>query len=95
MRAIVRNLVVLDNDQSGNQSIEREVVKDEMRDCALVLLVGGMGWSEEKDGLCEDEKTAGVEERVGREEDERLEKYAGPDGGCEEDDAGLCDYCCA
>ena len=42
---------------------------------------------EEKDGLCEDEKTAGVEERVGREEDERLEKYAGPDGGCEEDDA--------
>ena len=95
MRAIVRDLVVLDDDQSSNQSIKGEVVKDEMQDCALAFLVGGMGWLEEKDGLCEDEETARVEERVGREEDEGFEEYAGPDRGCEEDYTGLCDYCCA
>lgn len=66
-----------------------------MRDGAVAFLVRGMSWLEDEDGLREDEETGGVEEGVGGEEDARGKQDGGPDGGCEEDYAGLGDDCCA
>ena len=50
---------------------------------AEILLVGGVGWLEEEDGLGEEEEGGDVEEGVGGEEDDGVDEYGGPDCGCE------------
>ena len=48
---------------------------------------------EDENRLCENQNTSGVEERMCGEEHERAEEDAGPDGGCEENNAGLGNDC--
>jgi len=91
MRAGVRELVDLDDDEPGHEGIEGEVREGEVRERALAFLGRGMGGLQQEDGLREDEQAAGVEEGVSGEEDERLEEDAGPNVRREEDYASLGD----
>jgi len=54
-----------------------------------------MCWLQYEDGLHEEEDAGAVKEGVRGEENEVIEEDVGPDGGDEEDYAGLGDYCCA
>ena len=93
--AVVCDLVVFDYDESGDEEVEREEIEGEVRECAAVLLGRGVSWLKDEDALGQGEEGAAVEDGVGGEEDEGVEKYAGPDCGDEEDDACLSDGCCA
>lgn len=60
MDAAVRDLVVFDDNEAGYESVQSEVIEDEMRDCAFAFLVRGVCRLEQEDGLCEDEEATGV-----------------------------------
>jgi hypothetical protein len=60
MRAIVGELVVLDDNQASDQAIDSEIVERKMRDGALAFLLGGMRGLENEDGLCEEEDAGAV-----------------------------------
>lgn len=55
MCAVVRELVVLDDNQAGDQGVQGQVIEDEVRDSAFAFLVGRVGWLKEEDGLREHE----------------------------------------
>lgn len=93
MRAIMRELVIFDDDEASDQSVETEVIEQEMCGCTFTLLLGGMCWLQNNDRLGDGEQTGGVEEWVDGEEDQRGEEDGGPDGGYQQDDAGLGDHC--
>jgi hypothetical protein len=90
---IVVELVKFDNDKACNKEIETEVDEKEVRGYALTFLTFGVCGLQDEDGLCEDENTARIQERVGREEDQLREEDAGPDGSYEQDEADLGNNC--
>jgi len=51
----VRNLVVFDDDQAGDEAEDAAYVEGGMDDCALAFLGRSMGWLEDEDGFgCEE-----------------------------------------
>lgn len=62
VRAVVVELVVLDDDEAGDGGQEGEVVERAVRVGALFLLLRGVGGLEDEDGLNEEEEGGGVEE---------------------------------
>jgi hypothetical protein len=48
---------------------------------------------QDENGLCEDENTARIQERVGREEDQIIKEDAGPDRSYQQDEADLGNNC--
>lgn len=65
VRAGVVEFVVLDDDQPGDGGEEGDVVQGAVRVGALFLLLRGVGWLEDEDGLDEEEEGGGVEELGG------------------------------
>jgi hypothetical protein len=93
MCAIVVELVKFDNDKACNKEIETEVDEKEVRGYTLSFLSFGVCGLQDEDGLCEEEDTARIQERVGREEDQIREEDAGPDGSYQQDEADLGNNC--
>lgn len=62
VRAVVRDLVVLDHHEAGDGGQQRDVVEGRVRVGAFFLLLGGVGWLEDEDALDEEEEGRGVEE---------------------------------
>jgi len=93
MCAIVVKLVEFDNDETCYEEVESEVDEKEVRGCALTFLNFGVCGLQDEDGLCEDENTSRVQERVGRKEDQIIEEDAGPDRSYQQDEADLSNNC--
>lgn len=89
VRAAVRELVHLDDDETRDEEVEREAVEGGVGERALLLLRGRVRGLQDQDGLDDGEERGGVQEWVRGEEDEGLKEDVGPHGGYEEEDAGL------
>lgn len=61
VRAVVRELVVLDHDQAGDGAEQRDVVERRVRVGAFLLLLCRVRGLEDKDALDEEEEGGGVE----------------------------------
>lgn len=60
--SIVANLVVLDNDKSGDGCEECDIVESRVCVCAFLLLFCGVRRLDDEDALNEEEEGSGVEE---------------------------------
>jgi hypothetical protein len=89
MGAIVVELVHFNDDQTCDEEINSEAVQTCVSDCSLPFLSCRMRRLKDKNRLCENQNTSGVEERMCGEEYETVEEDASPDRGCEENNAGL------
>lgn len=83
MRARVRDLVVFDDDEAGEEREHGGAVEDGVDVCAGAFLGGGVGRLQDQDRLGCEEDAGAVEEGVGGEEDEGVDEDGGPDCGCE------------
>ena len=81
--SVVRELVVLDDYQSGNRCEERKVVECRVCVGSILLLLGSMCGLHDEDALDEEERGGGVEERVEGEKRKWCVEDGAPDDGCE------------
>lgn len=89
MRTIGTKLVVLDDDNTCQKRDERSCVDRCVDNLTNLFLLRGMGRLDEQNRLDEEQDAQGLGQWVAGEEDELVEKDAGPDQSKEYEDAKL------
>lgn len=87
----VRELVVLDDQEAGDEGVGGEEDEREVGEGAAALLGRGVGRLQDQDGLRGEQDAGRVEQRVPGEEGERVQEDAGPDEAEKDEDADLGD----
>lgn len=64
VRATVRDLVVFDHDQAGDEEHDAYVIERGVYICTLLLLSAGVCWLDEENALRDEQQTRGVQERM-------------------------------